>query len=54
MYFPFFKLKKWGKKDGGDSQTQLCGVALRQFAILQVFSFQVAERDCNFSFCLVQ
>ena len=28
MYFSFFKLKKWGKKDGGDSQTQLCGVAI--------------------------
>ena len=28
MYFWFFKLKKWGKKNGGHSLTQLCGVAL--------------------------
>ena len=29
MYFSFFKLKKWGKKDGCGSQTQLRGVALK-------------------------
>ena len=30
MYFSFFKLKKWGKKDGCGSQTQLHGVALNE------------------------
>ena len=30
MYFSFFKLKKWGKKDGCGSQTQLRGVAFNK------------------------
>ena len=28
MYFPFFELKKWGKKAAEARRAQLCGVAL--------------------------
>ncbi len=35
MYFWFFKLKKWGQKDGGDSQTQLCGGAINKNLAVQ-------------------